>query len=313
MLAILIIVVSQLSLSTKMELAVSQNVKSDTQNYYATLAAVDKAKLIIAADTKDSQFDDLTEFWARDHEAENFSGTSVKLSIEDEERKFNINRLRKQDGTIDPTAETQFKRLVKTLGHTEETANNLMENIADYLDENTQGEYETDARNDKFIMPEELLFLKEATEEIVYGKTEDDKTTPGLLQFITTWSSGQINVNTASSEALQCLSDKMTPEIASAIITYRQETGEDGKPKSYKTIQDLRLVTEVTGEVFADISNYVTTTSIYFSAIITCQNSKLDKGSRTVLMRTPKGTRQMFFDIDYTPKAIIRPEITNEE
>ncbi|MBI5360297.1 MAG: general secretion pathway protein GspK [Planctomycetes bacterium] len=223
-----------------------------------------------------------------------------------------MHRLRKQDGTIDPTAETQFKRLMKTLGHTEETANDLMENIADYLDENTQGEYETDARNDKFIMPEELLFLEKATEDIIYGKTEDDKTTPGLLQYITTWSSGQININTASSEVLQCLSDKMTPEIANAIISYRQETGENGKPKSFKNIQDLRLVTEVAGEVFADISNYVTTTSTYFSAIITCQNSKLAKGSRTVLQRTPKGTKQVFFDIDYTPKAIIRPEIKNE-
>jgi len=80
-----------------------------------------------------------------------------------------------------------------------------------------------DARKEKsFRVVEELLSVDGIDEDLFYGKEDD----PGLIDFITVWGRGKVNVNTASEEVLEALIGEES--IVERIIDFRN--GLDNKP-----------------------------------------------------------------------------------
>jgi general secretion pathway protein K len=74
------------------------------------------------------------------------------------------------------------------------------------------------AKNAPFETLEELLLVKGVTPSILYGEGKQT----GLIQFLTVHGRGnKININAASREVLMALPG-MSPDMAEAIITYRQ-------------------------------------------------------------------------------------------
>ena len=77
---------------------------------------------------------------------------------------------------------------------------------------------------------EEMLLIRGVTKEIFYGTPADDKDSPGhrgLKDLLTTFSAGQVNVNTASSEALQAV---LGIDDTQATVALQHRDGQDGVP-----------------------------------------------------------------------------------
>ena len=62
-----------------------------------------------------------------------------------------------------------------------------------------------------------------------------------------------MNINTASSEVLQSLSDLMTPAVADAIVNYRTQPGTDGKMQEFQKVDDVKRVQTMTDGIFTSI------------------------------------------------------------
>jgi general secretion pathway protein K len=100
------------------------------------------------------------------------------------------------------------------------------------------------AKNGNFDTVEELILVKGVTPEILYGN--DQK--PGLIDFLTVQAkTNKINLNAATKAVLMALPG-MTPEIAEAVVAYRQD----------KEIQSLQEIAGLLGEAQAQLAPYVT-------------------------------------------------------
>jgi hypothetical protein len=141
----------------------------------------------------------------------------------------------------------------------------IADRIIDYVDADTKGEFEARARNDRLYNLEELLRIDGITPEILYGGMINGEEKKGLRDYVTAWprslpegaTAGVVNVNTASSEVLQSLSDLMLPGVADAIVAFRTQPGADGKPQEYQKPEDLKRVQGMSDGIFASLSGQV--------------------------------------------------------
>jgi len=146
------------------------------------------------------------------------------VRITDESGKIDINTLNDTSGII-------LKTILKNLGVQDENTDIIVDSILDWKDADdlvrlngTESDYYMSlpnsykAKNALFDTPEELLLVKGVTYEIFFGSGGKK----GLVDFITINSNmNVINVNAAPKEALMAVPG-ITPEIADAIISYRQ-------------------------------------------------------------------------------------------
>ena len=78
---------------------------------------------------------------------------------------------------------------------------------------------------------EELLLVKGVTREILYG----DGRKKGLIDFLTVFGTGKININAAPKEVLMAIPG-MTADMVEEIINYRQK-------------QEIKIIQEIGGSV----------------------------------------------------------------
>ena len=147
-----------------------------------------------------------------------------EVRITDEGGKININTLNETSGII-------LKALLTQMGVQDENADTIVDSILDWKDADdlvrlhgAESDYYMSlpnpykAKNANFDTPEELLLVKGMTYEIFFGNEGKS----GLVNFITVNSNiTTINVNAAQKEVLMAVPG-ITPEIADAIISSRQ-------------------------------------------------------------------------------------------
>jgi len=178
-------------------------------------SGVELARMQLILDTAsatEGAFDALNQQWATNellyvnHE---LGDGIINVTVTDEEGKMPINQ----------AAPEQLKRLLDLLAVDPADADAIADSVQDWIDDNdthrlngAEDEYYLSlvppyrAKNAPLDRVEELLLVRGMTPEILYGQPaqhEDEEAIPGLLQFITTTSAGQVNVNTATREVLQ--------------------------------------------------------------------------------------------------------------
>lgn len=197
------------------------------------LAEAGTAAAVIALreDAKDNQIDTLDEFWSRAVPPIELGDGAVRITVEDEERKINLNRLVGEHGiAADERRLAVFRRFLSGMG----VDPSLAEAFVDWLDVDDAprtGGAETayymslpnpyEAKNDLFDSVEEILLVRGVTREIY------DRIRP----FVTVTSSGKVNINTAPMEVLTALSagevaatsGVIDNAAASQLISYRKE------------------------------------------------------------------------------------------
>jgi general secretion pathway protein K len=189
------------------------------------------ARIALRVDARANQYDTLDEVWSRAALPITLGDGDVQVTLEDEERKINLNRIMLPNGNApDERRLAVFQRLLDTLGIDRAVA----DAVVDWLDndENPRvGGAESAhylglpnpyrAKNDLFDTIGELRLVRGVTAE-VFEK---------LLPFVTVSSSGMVNINTAPKEVLMSLSagadlaeaGAIDAKTADEIIAYRED------------------------------------------------------------------------------------------
>jgi general secretion pathway protein K len=240
---------------------------------------------------KDPEMDSLREDWGRFGQEpfpdELPGDLSFSGSLADESGKFNINTLVNEEGQIDETRETQLRRLFEVLGLEDEMVGPFL----DWLDlddiQSLQGA-ESDyylglqpgyrCANGPFLTMGQLLLVKGMKG---IAESGDQKQ---LLDYLTIYSDGKVNINTASGEVLESLSDRLDSAAAEAIIQFRQDN-------DFKAVEDLKKVPGLDPAIFNEIKPWITVKSGAFSIVSkgACRGA-LDT-IRAVVQRQEKGLR----------------------
>lgn len=194
-------------------------------------AGTGAARIALRQDARNNQYDTLDEIWSRAALPITLGDGEVLVSVEDEERKIDLNRLMLPNGNApDERRLAVFQRLLDILGIDRAVA----DAVIDWLDndENPRvGGAESAyylglpnpyrAKNDLFDTIGELRLVRGVTPEI-YEK---------LRPFVTVSSSGKVNLNTAPKEVLMSLSagtdmagfGAIDSKSADEIIAYRTD------------------------------------------------------------------------------------------
>ena len=225
------------------------------------------ARIVLRIDARDNQYDTLDEIWSRAALPITLGDGEVRVTLEDEERKIDLNRLMLPNGNApDERRLAVFHRLLDTLG----IERTVADAVVDWLDndENPRvGGAESSyynglpnpyrAKNDLFDTIGELRLVRGVTAEI-YEK---------LLPFVTVSSSGMVNLNTAPKEVLMSLSagidlaeaGPIDAKTADEIIAYRQD-------HPFTTASQIGNVSPFLRDLYARtlIRNIVDVRSTYF-------------------------------------------------
>lgn len=137
----------------------------------------------------------------------------VTIEVEDENAKFNVNTIAYDNGLVNKDKYEMFKRLLSSLSLDEDLANRIL----DWIDKDKEPhltDSESGAKNAPLYSVDELLMIPE------FPKSAYKKLSP----YITVYSNGLININSAEKPVLMCLSEDITEDLAQRIISYREIT-----------------------------------------------------------------------------------------
>ena len=212
---------------------------------------------------KNRDMDSLQEDWARfgaepfpDKLPEDLTFTGT---VADESGKININALINKEGEVDQEREKQLRMLFQVLGLEEERVAPLL----DWLDkDDTQRLYgaESDFYEgllppyrcpNRFFLTIGQLFLVKGMYEI---KDFDDEKQKHILDYLTIYSDGKVNINTAPKEVLMCLTDKIDASLAEAVLAFR-------KDETFTKVDDLKKVPGIDDALFNLVKPWITVKS----------------------------------------------------
>jgi general secretion pathway protein K len=264
-LTLLVVVGLELNRAVRVEANLAGNFRDLTQSSYIAQSGVEMARVLLQRD--DPAYDGLDEQWAQFETLASFSQMlfpegSFAGRIVDENSKLNPNGLIDRFGNVDPKKKIEIERLLVFLGDDP----GVLDAILDWLDPDDlrrpQGE-ETDyyrsrknpysAKNGPMDFLGEMLLIRGIGPSTLYGSKERQ----GLKDFLSVYSDGRLNINTAGLIPLMCLSPEVDRTMAQAVLDARRE-------KPFRTAEDLRLIPGWTS-VYPRISSEITVQSTTFS------------------------------------------------
>ncbi|MHC4605809.1 MAG: type II secretion system protein GspK [Planctomycetota bacterium] len=295
-LAILIALIGQMIISSAHSRSVAGAAIADLQNTYGAQAGYQHALLYLKADLeRGDQKDSLHEPWAAPINVvlPKESGTVVYVQMSDVGSKLNLSLLVKDNGERDEPQVARLARLLLRLGHEGYAA----ERIADYVDGDSDGEFEAGAKNARLFNLEELLRIEGIPREELYG--DEEKDLKGLMEFVTLWpmqegtDAGKININTAPAEVLACLHDGLTPLIAEEIVAYRSGGKQDGTFNDFEQPNHLVNVEGVGGDLMSMIEPLLSVKSALFEIHVRSVTGAVEKAWLFVVRRSGEGTNRV--------------------
>jgi general secretion pathway protein K len=128
-----------------------------------------------------------------------------------------------------------------------------------------------------------MLLIKGLVSSIFYGTDGRE----GLGKYLTVYSDGKININTASLPVLMSLSPKVDQAMAQAVLDIRRE-------KPFRRPEDLRSIPGWEA-VYPQISSEITVRSNYFSLEVQGVYHDARALIQTVVKREGRQTRILFW------------------
>ena len=294
-LTLLVVTGLELNRAMRVEANLAGNFRDLTQASYIAQSGVEIARALIQQD--EPSYDALDEKWAQFEVLAIFSSQLFNEGhftgqIMDEGSKFNPNGLIDAYGIVDQKKKNQLERLLTILGHDPQK----IDAILDWLDPDEQKrpfgaerEYYLSLKrpyppkNGPLDSLGEILLIKEMDEATFYGTEEKE----GLGKYLTIYSEGKININTASIPILMSLSPRIDQSSAKAVLDYRA-----GKP--FRQTEDLRSVPGW-GQIYAEISSEITVRSNFFSIGVFGYYRDALAAVQTVVKREGRKTRVLFW------------------
>lgn len=252
------------------ELTLAGYMKDSARAYQLARSGVDIALELLARD-EDLEVDSFNEDWNQFGSlplaaAIMEQGVSFAGGMVDESGKININLLVDNQGEVDEKREAQLRRLFLALGVKEDLVNPLLDWLdADdierqdgaegYFYQNLEQPYE--CANGRFLTPGQVFMVRGMRPLERFGEDKEKKT-KRLLDFVTIYSEGKVNINTAPKEVIESLGESMDSALAEAIVEYRKE-------ENFESIEDLKKVAGMDQEVLDEIREWITVKSSTFS------------------------------------------------
>jgi general secretion pathway protein K len=238
MVSIIVALTIQLNRDTRSEVYGAANISDGIRLRYIAQSGFYVGEALLLADK--TSFDALTELWANTEmialQSEGFfdNGGAFKLAIQDEGGKIAVNTLI-NGAAYNPLIHDLFLRLLTgpSFRMEQRKEEELIDAIKDWIDADEEvtggGGAETAyyaglprpyaAKNAPIDCIEELLMVKGVTRELFYGTGES----PGLVQCMTVFGDGKININTAPKPLLRALAVEMTDGDADWLDQYRRD------------------------------------------------------------------------------------------
>ncbi|MGB3097426.1 MAG: type II secretion system minor pseudopilin GspK [Candidatus Deferrimicrobiaceae bacterium] len=217
-------------------------------------AGIAAARVALREDAGDNNYDTLDEIWSRPVPPIDLGEGTIHIVVEDEERKININRLVLTNGNApDDQRLAVFQRLLEIL----EIDPSLADAVVDWLDNDDtprvggaesafylSRKFPYKSKNDLFDTVEELRLVRGVTQEVF------EKIRP----FITVYSSGKVNINTAPGQVLMALSagqgeadvGEITEALANEIVEYRKDA-------PFQKIEEIRNVSPFLSDLYKTV------------------------------------------------------------
>ncbi len=234
--------------SLKSANSVVQEVYAKEQAYHIFLSALPLALEAIKKD--DPSYDSIQDVWAYTREFKTEKG-ELFVSIYDEERFLNLNY-------VDGGAYGKFfERLLNLLRIDTYYKENL---LAWEGKTNIKIETPYPIKRAPLDSKEELRYMGFKEEDLL-GKTIGNDFYPGLESLTTVYSSGKININTASRYILMALEPRIDEGLASKIIERRNK-------EPFKRVEDLVLVDGFTFDILYAVRELVDVKSRYFHIVM---------------------------------------------
>jgi general secretion pathway protein K len=240
MISIIVAVTIQLNRDTRSEVYEAANLSDGIRMHYVAESAFYAGEALLLADK--NQFDSLTEDWAKTEmlalKSEGlFDNASFNLRIEDESGRIPINKLVNGSAYNASIRDLLLRLLTGPYFRlSQDRAGDVIDAIKDWIDADDEvtgggaevGYYEGlerpyAAKNAPLDCIEELLMVKGVTRELFYGTGES----PGLVQCLSVFGDGKININTAPKPVLRALSAEMTDDGVEALDEYRRDEKND--------------------------------------------------------------------------------------
>jgi general secretion pathway protein K len=294
----------------------------------ALLAAkTNKAGQVNSSDGSVRQFSTTTadyysEPWRNNPDLVNHAPTgnpeegTFTVQVVDEQSRLNANVLTPE----------QWRMLLRLSGVDTDSANMIVDSIGDWIDKDSSNKLngaEDDyymglssdqngpyhCKNGSLDRIEELLLVRGMTPDIFYGhqtQSSGEVTYTGLAQFLTTAPFLKINVNTASSQALQCIPG-VTAQLAEQLIRYRQgDDGIDGTDDD-RPFQDAGAVANVWSGTMSRnemraLANYLDVASSFFTIYSTGAVGNVRRMVVTTLFRNTDGSFSTISWNEMTPR-----------
>jgi general secretion pathway protein K len=254
-LTILMVVVFSFSYLVRTETFSSRAFKEGWENKFLAEAGIERAlmELFYRKQNPQNLEEEDQEVWRIDgsEQVGTLGGGYYRVRLVDESGKIDLNQ----------APEVILRNLLNGLdlpgGDKDLLVNTIVDSILDWKDPDdfhrlhgAENDYYQSlpqpykAKNGFFDTVEELILVKGVTPEILYGN--DQKS--GLVDLLTVQAkTNKINLNSASKAVLIALPG-MTPEIAEAVVAYRQD----------KEIKSLQEIAGLLGESQAQIAPFVT-------------------------------------------------------
>ncbi len=217
-------------------------------------AGIAAARVALREDEGDNNYDTLDEIWSRPVPPIDLGEGTIHIVVEDEERKININRLVLTNGNApDDQRLAVFQRLLEIL----DIDPSLADAVVDWLDNDEtprvggaesafylSRKFPYKSKNDLFDTVEELRLVRGVTQEVF------EKIRP----FITVYSSGKVNINTAPAQVLMALSagqgeadvGEITEALANEIVEYRKDA-------PFQKIEEIKNVSPFLSDLYKTV------------------------------------------------------------
>lgn len=233
---VLSLLISGFAFTMHVETQVASFSRKELKAEMLARSGVEVAKMLLLLDERsptESGFDAYNQAWATntDFYVEHSLGEGTfSVRVTDEEGRLPLNRL----------SEDQLKKLMEVLGVDPLDGDVIVDSILDWMDDNdlhrlngAEDDYYQSlfppyrAKNGPFDRVEELLLVRGVTPQIFEGLAGEDgeESRPGLKDLVTTYSRGQVNVNTATAPVLQVLFGLDDLQVG-AVLAWRD--GQDG-------------------------------------------------------------------------------------
>jgi len=239
----------------------------DAQRAYHLASSGVHFGLCLLDQDKEKGVDTLREDWSRFEgplgNVEEEEEVSLSGRVADESRKFPLHLVVTPEGTPDGLRVSQLRRLLLSLGLREALADPLIDWLDADSEDRPDGAEESFYRsleepyscaNGPFQTIGQVFLVKGMKEIARFG----DKGEKRLLDYLTIYSDGRINVNTAPAEVLLSLSDRMDVSMVEAIMQYRRN-------QDFEKVEDLTKIPAMEGSLFEEIKDLITVKATAFS------------------------------------------------